>query len=340
MLALIAILPPGLRAPPVVPRCGVARCCADASRQMSEIQQTVAAQPVVVYSKSWCPFCTECKELLDSMEQPYTVVELDQRDDGDAVQAALLSLTRQRTVPNVFVGGQHLGGNDDTQAAPTNPAPAPAPDRRPTAGRTPNADPDRSPKQAAARSGRLAEMLAGSGSGVAAAAADAREVDLPANRARRVNLGLAVASPLVAAALFFAQRSSLLGVDPVTLLAKMEAQSPALPAALANGRPTVVDFYAPWCESCKVSAPGMYRLERLYADKINYVVINGDDARNANLVQRFGVDGIPHLALISADRKLVGTLIGEVPEAVLESNLRALAAGAALPYASTNAQRQ
>ena len=38
--------------------------------------------------------------------------------------------------------------------------------------------------------------------------------------------------------------------------------------------------------------------------------------------------------------KLVGTLIGEVPEAVLESNLRALAAGAALPYASTNAQRQ
>ena len=90
---------------------------------MSEIQQTVAAQPVVVYSKSWCPFCTECKELLDSMEQPYTVVELDQRDDGDAVQAALLSLTRQRTVPNVFVGGQHLGGNDDTQAAEKCPCP-------------------------------------------------------------------------------------------------------------------------------------------------------------------------------------------------------------------------
>jgi len=203
---------------------------------MSEIQQTVAAQPVVVYSKSWCPFCTECKELLDSMEQPYTVVELDQRDDGDAVQAALLSLTRQRTVPNVFVGGQHLGGNDDTQAAPTNPAPAPAPDRRRTAGRTPNADPDRSPKQAAARSGRLAEMLAGSGSGAAGAAADAREVDLPASRARRVNLGLAVASPLVAAALFFAQRSSLLGVDPVTLLAKMEVRVRVRVRARARAR--------------------------------------------------------------------------------------------------------
>ena len=84
----------------------------------------------------------------------------------------------------------------------------------------------------------------------------------------------------------------------------------------------------------------MYRLEKLYAEQLNFVVIDGNDARNSDLVQKFGVDGIPHLALISADRKLVGTLIGEVPEAVLESNLRALAAGAALPYASTNAQRQ
>ena len=268
----------------------------------------VAAQPVVVYSKSWCPFCTQCKELLDAIEQPYTVVELDQRDDGEAVQAALLSLTQQRTVPSVFVSGEHLGGNDDTQAA--------------------------------ARSGRLAEMLAGSSSGLAGAATSARLNDIPPNRARRVNVGLAVASPLVAASLFFAQRSSVLGVDPVSLLSKMEAQSPTLPTALANGRPTVVDFYAPWCESCKVSAPYMFRLEKLYAEQLNFVVMNGDDARNADMVKRFGVDGIPHLALISADRKLVGTLIGEVPEGVLEQNLRALAAGAALPYASTNAQRQ
>jgi glutaredoxin 3 len=72
---------------------------------------------VVIYSKTWCPYCTQCKELLDSMGQPYAVVELDRRDDGEAVQAALLSLTQQRTVPSVFVAGKHIGGNDDTQAA-------------------------------------------------------------------------------------------------------------------------------------------------------------------------------------------------------------------------------
>jgi glutaredoxin 3 len=33
------------------------------------------------------------------------------------VQDELEMLTGQRTVPNVFIGGVHLGGNDDTQNA-------------------------------------------------------------------------------------------------------------------------------------------------------------------------------------------------------------------------------
>lgn len=45
------------------------------------------------------------------------VIELDQIDNGAEVQSALLDISGQRTVPNVFIKGQHLGGNDDTQAA-------------------------------------------------------------------------------------------------------------------------------------------------------------------------------------------------------------------------------
>jgi|TARA_B100000513_G_C11811418_1_gene155690 glutaredoxin 3 len=44
-------------------------------------------------------------------------MELNEREDGAEVQAALAELTGQRTVPNVFIKGQHLGGNDDTQRA-------------------------------------------------------------------------------------------------------------------------------------------------------------------------------------------------------------------------------
>jgi len=88
-----------------------------ASSLEEQVKETVAASKVVVYSKSWCPFCQKTKGLLDSMDILYTAVELDELDNGDALQTTLLDLTGQRTVPNVFIGGKHLGGNDDTQRA-------------------------------------------------------------------------------------------------------------------------------------------------------------------------------------------------------------------------------
>lgn len=36
--------------------------------------------------------------------------------EGDEIQQALYELTGQRTVPNVFFGGQHVGGNSDIQS--------------------------------------------------------------------------------------------------------------------------------------------------------------------------------------------------------------------------------
>ena len=44
------------------------------------------------------------------------VYQLDQMSNGSSIQAALLAKTGQRTVPNVFIKGKHVGGNDDTQA--------------------------------------------------------------------------------------------------------------------------------------------------------------------------------------------------------------------------------
>lgn len=38
-------------------------------------------------------------------------------ENGAEIQSALLDISGQRTVPNVFIKGKHLGGNDDTQAA-------------------------------------------------------------------------------------------------------------------------------------------------------------------------------------------------------------------------------
>ncbi|KAH7280415.1 hypothetical protein KP509_37G066100 [Ceratopteris richardii] len=76
----------------------------------------VAENPVVVYSKSYCPYCKQVKQLLEGLGVKYKAVELDQEEDGADIQAALLEWTGQRTVPNVFIGGQHIGGCDSTVA--------------------------------------------------------------------------------------------------------------------------------------------------------------------------------------------------------------------------------
>jgi glutaredoxin 3 len=84
---------------------------------VSQIKATTAENKVVIYSKSYCPFCAKTKDLFTSMGVDYTAIELDQMDQGADLQDALLGLTKQRTVPNVFVAGTHVGGNDDTQTA-------------------------------------------------------------------------------------------------------------------------------------------------------------------------------------------------------------------------------
>ncbi len=45
------------------------------------------------------------------------IVDLDQLEDGETVYQGLKDLTGKQTVPQVFIGGEFIGGCDDTLAA-------------------------------------------------------------------------------------------------------------------------------------------------------------------------------------------------------------------------------
>jgi len=81
---------------------------------MEQVDQLVASNPIMVFSKSSCPFCTKIKNMFLGLKVKIEVLELDQHGNGAEVQAALLEKTGQRTVPNVFINGSHIGGCDDT----------------------------------------------------------------------------------------------------------------------------------------------------------------------------------------------------------------------------------
>lgn len=79
----------------------------------TEIRQTVEKSPIVVFSKSYCPYCTQTKETFNKFNP--VIIELDQIPDGGFIQRGLQELTGQRTVPNIFINKEHIGGNSDLQ---------------------------------------------------------------------------------------------------------------------------------------------------------------------------------------------------------------------------------
>ncbi|KAJ6259164.1 Glutaredoxin-C2 [Drechslerella dactyloides] len=85
-------------------------------RQQVKAQAFINDNPVAVFSKSYCPYCKASKALLTELNANFQVMELDQVDDGAEIQAALKELSGQSTVPNIFIGGEHIGGNSDLQS--------------------------------------------------------------------------------------------------------------------------------------------------------------------------------------------------------------------------------
>ena len=73
---------------------------------------------VVIYSKTYCPYCTRTKSLFQSEfpDKNVKVFELDRMEEGSSIQSDLQEMTGQRTVPSVWVKGNFVGGNDDTMA--------------------------------------------------------------------------------------------------------------------------------------------------------------------------------------------------------------------------------
>eukprot|EP00282_Hemiselmis_andersenii_P026171 CAMPEP_0172011422 /NCGR_PEP_ID=MMETSP1041-20130122/8274_1 /TAXON_ID=464988 /ORGANISM="Hemiselmis andersenii, Strain CCMP439" /LENGTH=175 /DNA_ID=CAMNT_0012665887 /DNA_START=12 /DNA_END=537 /DNA_ORIENTATION=+ len=77
------------------------------------VDSAIKENKVMVFSKTWCPFCIKAKKALDSVDAKYAVMELDERDDGGEIQDVFVELTGARSVPRVFIDGKFVGGGDD-----------------------------------------------------------------------------------------------------------------------------------------------------------------------------------------------------------------------------------
>tara|TARA_Y100001968_G_scaffold118550_1_gene107981 strand:- start:146 stop:721 length:576 start_codon:yes stop_codon:yes gene_type:complete len=80
--------------------------------------------------------------------------------------------------------------------------------------------------------------------------------------------------------------------------------------ALSNGRPTVFEFYADWCEACKEMAPDMIALKKQNLNQVDVVLLNVDNTRWLDLIDEYDVNGIPKLTLFDRKAEFKGYSLG------------------------------
>ncbi|KAH8267912.1 hypothetical protein KR026_010798 [Drosophila bipectinata] len=83
------------------------------SKQAKFVENTIASHKVVIFSKTYCPYCTMAKEPFRKLNVDATIIELDGNPDGNEIQSVLGELTGARTVPRVFINGKFIGGGTD-----------------------------------------------------------------------------------------------------------------------------------------------------------------------------------------------------------------------------------
>ena len=82
----------------------------DADTMLAHINpQAKKPEAVSIITKPGCPFCTGAKALLEENGIAYEEITLGK----DATLRSLRAITGRETVPQVFIGGQHIGGSEE-----------------------------------------------------------------------------------------------------------------------------------------------------------------------------------------------------------------------------------
>lgn len=101
----------------------------------------------------------------------------------------------------------------------------------------------------------------------------------------------------------------------------MEITDSNYEALLAEGKPVVIDFWAPWCGPCKMVAPIIEELAAEYEGRAIIGKCNVDDNNDVSVA--FGIRSIPTV-LFFKDGKLVDKQVGSTSKATYAAKIDAL----------------
>lgn len=115
-------------------------------------------------------------------------------------------------------------------------------------------------------------------------------------------------------------------------LSALADSSIPLDVAISNQKPTLVEFYADWCTSCRAMASDMAELKQSFGSDLNFVMLNVDNSKWVPELLRYEVDGIPHFVFLDDQAQEIAAAVGEQPRAIMAANLSSLVNHQPLPY--------
>lgn len=77
-----------------------------------------------------------------------------------------------------------------------------------------------------------------------------------------------------------------------------------------GARPTIINFYASWCEPCRQLDRELSSVEERYGDKLSIMRVDVDDPKNDKIVDRYEVSPIPTVVFLNTDGEVVTYNIG------------------------------
>jgi glutaredoxin 3 len=70
----------------------------------------MAAPQIIMYVKSWCPYCERARSLFKAKGVVYQEIDIESQPEQ---REEMIRRSGRRTVPQIFIGSRYIGGSDD-----------------------------------------------------------------------------------------------------------------------------------------------------------------------------------------------------------------------------------
>lgn len=123
---------------------------------------------------------------------------------------------------------------------------------------------------------------------------------------------------------------ALMGMPNQMIKPKTGPQTRMIAAMLGLGRtrgmggaalPTVIDFYADWCQPCKQLDSALAKVKSNYGERVTFMRVDVDDPNSQPLMDQYEVSPIPTMVFLNPEGEVSSYSIGFTSESNISSSI-------------------